>query len=421
LPPNSLYSAASFGTGTAEDRAWLFAAILKQMRIDALILRPRNPAAGADEKTNAKRWLVGVPLDGQIYLFDTRLGTPVPAADDNVEAITVRKPATLEAVRQHDELLRALDLPDGRTYPLNAGDFQELVVEVVGDTSYWVPRMSRLQAALAGENSVIIYDPLEDQNGHPGALRRAAEAGKGFWDQAAVTVWPYPEQSIERFDGRSGEQADNFRIIMLPFQSPFRFQQTEKGMLPVPMSEHQKGRILQLIGDFDNAIIQYNNSLIEQDQRHIPGVPQLHQIAHIVAADNATIWTAVSHIDEGDPAAALNTLRKYKRRHQGSNETAPWMNLCHALIAQIHAGRGEFDQAVKELDAITPTSPEKDRFDLLALRWKKNTTATAETPTVDESANGADNAAPAQPNAEAANAAPPADAPSVAPKPASTP
>ncbi len=43
--PQNLHDITVIGKGTAEDRAWVFAELLRQAGIDAVILKPRPPAA----------------------------------------------------------------------------------------------------------------------------------------------------------------------------------------------------------------------------------------------------------------------------------------------------------------------------------------------------------------------------------------
>ena len=72
--PLTLYHILVTGRGTSADRAWLFAELLRQKRIDTVILRPAAAKNSSDENKDNDRWLVGVLLDQQIFLFDTRLG-----------------------------------------------------------------------------------------------------------------------------------------------------------------------------------------------------------------------------------------------------------------------------------------------------------------------------------------------------------
>ena len=91
-----------FGRGTADERAWLFILLLRQAKIDAALLAideqggEKEGEGGKDqdkktegslpelpplEKTAAEQfrpWCVGALIDGKAYLFDPRLGLPIP-------------------------------------------------------------------------------------------------------------------------------------------------------------------------------------------------------------------------------------------------------------------------------------------------------------------------------------------------------
>ena len=74
--PQNLYDIAVIGKGTAEDRAWVFAELLRQTGIDAVILRP---ASTKSRRPRRARWLIGAPRR-QTDLFvrsDTRLAHPI--------------------------------------------------------------------------------------------------------------------------------------------------------------------------------------------------------------------------------------------------------------------------------------------------------------------------------------------------------
>ncbi|MGE3317633.1 MAG: hypothetical protein AB7O26_21185, partial [Planctomycetaceae bacterium] len=240
------YEINMLGHGTAEDRAWMFAEMLRQLRIDAVIVRPEGamapvaavpakeepkpaepkpeekaeekkadePAAKADEtsesapkteekktddakseekpddpKTKAvvtpkpvgKPWLVGVLLDKQVYLFDTRLGLPIPAASDNGTEAFIRQPATLKDVLANDALLRKLDVSEEQRYGLSVDDLKKFTVEIVADVAFWTMRMRALNSVFppVDGRTVVLYDGLSDGDGGKGAVTRALEGADG--------------------------------------------------------------------------------------------------------------------------------------------------------------------------------------------------------------------------------------------------
>src|SRR5580704_4406333 len=180
--PQSLYDIAVVGKGSPEDRAWVFAELLRQTGIDAVILKPGSHAAaaetpnvkagdvgkstvgtsGANSSSAGPRWLVGVIIDKQIYLFDPTLGWPIPAPADKGGTPVVQSAATLADVLADDGLLRKLDISPEKPYPLHAADLKSARVEIITSSRYWSPRIRRLESFMSGERSATIYVPLGD-------------------------------------------------------------------------------------------------------------------------------------------------------------------------------------------------------------------------------------------------------------------
>src|SRR5205814_927026 len=119
--PLSTYEVYLFGKGTAEDRAWIFVNALKQLRIDAIVLLPRR--ANDQGPTAADRpFLVGVLLESQVYLFDPRAGTPIPAPAGHD---TTWRAATLAETVSDPAVLKQLDAGSDRPYPISAEDLKQ--------------------------------------------------------------------------------------------------------------------------------------------------------------------------------------------------------------------------------------------------------------------------------------------------------
>src|SRR5262249_54912927 len=150
------------GKGTAQDRAWIFVNILRQMKLDAVLLYPGPPADGASPPADAP-FLVGVLLDGQVYLFDVALGGPVPATGSSSGATEDSHGATLAEAAGDPQVLKQLDVGESRPYPIRAADLARPGVVIVGESSLWSPRMEALQTQFVGDRAMIISDPLTDR------------------------------------------------------------------------------------------------------------------------------------------------------------------------------------------------------------------------------------------------------------------
>ena len=106
-----------YGRGDYVERANLVVLMLRQLEIEAAVLAV--PAGDDDDSADQlpTPWVVAVKIGSDLYLFDTRLGLPVPA----------KKPgqiATLADVRADGSLLKSLDLSVDESLD--------------DDTDYWV-------------------------------------------------------------------------------------------------------------------------------------------------------------------------------------------------------------------------------------------------------------------------------------------
>src|SRR5262249_27066575 len=119
--PLTPYEVYLLGKGTALDRAWIFVNVLRQLKIDAVLLAPRLGVEAVPAVVGAQPFLVGVLLDGQVYLFDPLAGVPIPALVRESASATVPSVATLEQAASDAAVLQQLDA-QGKPYPIRAAD-----------------------------------------------------------------------------------------------------------------------------------------------------------------------------------------------------------------------------------------------------------------------------------------------------------
>ena len=148
-PTHRPWQALLYGRGTAEQRAWVFALLGRQQGLDIVMLAV-SPAAQTDKKSAATPaattyWLPALVADAQLFLFDTRLGLPLPGPGG-------KGIATLEQARKDDSLLRQLDI-DGTAYPVTAASLKKIDINLVADPLSLArapPRWKRIFPATIG-------------------------------------------------------------------------------------------------------------------------------------------------------------------------------------------------------------------------------------------------------------------------------
>ena len=76
-PPLTVFEVLLLGRGNANERAWAFIEILRQLEIDAVVLQP------SDETSQTTPLVGAIVPDHGVCLFDPAMGLPIPAADDD--------------------------------------------------------------------------------------------------------------------------------------------------------------------------------------------------------------------------------------------------------------------------------------------------------------------------------------------------
>lgn len=390
IPELSPYESQLFGVCTPADRALIFAGQLRQLRLDAVVLQPREaksdatdeppPDATDDDTTpdaspmwdETSRWLIGVIVDdGRILLFDPFMGLPLPAKPPKGEPLDFTKPATLKDVRADDSLLRQLDLGDDHQYPLTAGQLESCEVKLIGNTSLWSPRMAEIQFALVREDPVRLYDGLgENELYTPGLYKRVEQAGDGLWKTADIGIWQYPLELRERLDHRSQEDL-NFiqqrgQILTTPLDVKIATDANNQPILNpdgspqftiVPPEQNmRKARTDQLMGNFQAARRVYVSVRLAPKQLK----------ENVLAAPDADYWTGVSQYEEANYDGAARTLSKYHAK----NPQGFWAAASLRLLGQALAQLDEFTLASEVSDVPNPVRSDLYGLKLLSNRWK---------------------------------------------------
>ncbi|MBM80722.1 MAG: hypothetical protein CMJ78_09030 [Planctomycetaceae bacterium] len=416
------FDAYLLGRATAETRALLLANILRQLRIDSVII---NAGGGS------KAWCMGVLLNANVYLFDPTLGLPIPSEKDDASSHLVQIPATLAEAQDNDALLRALDLSDDQPYPLTAESLKSSTASIIASSGYFAPRMARLQRSLVGDQSMVIYDPVEDTDLGAGTVARIVDSCAEAWKAGDLSVWSFPEEQLVAAQDLSDKQTERLRILMHPLEVPVyienavilvdlttldnrvvRARMIEEGqvaytieipntgqVVKIPKAQvkkldpialmtftkparfQYKTRAAQMQGDFGLAIKKYlsvqlwNELPPTQKGIFIPDVERRIFISqlptpirdmHRRAAADALFWTGMAQYELGEYKSAEESLSRYVNRYPGGK----WLNSVRYTAALSMAQRGKFEEAAKELRRITKAAPQSRGYLLLARRWE---------------------------------------------------
>ena len=395
-PPQNLpltpYEVYLLGKGTAADRAWVFINILKQLRIDAVLILPRTGSAQPANAVAETPFLVGVLLDGQVYLFDPRAGVPIPSPEGSGGTEKISRAATLAEAASDANVLKQLDSGNSQPYPISADDLKHPDVAIVADAAFWSARMQGLQTQFVGARAMVIADPLADGvDGSPGAHRRIAKAGGDFWDAASVRIWDFPEKRLVAHAQMTDDQREILAGLLLPFgafmnvvadrngqptligQEAHEDRAGDKDLHPsvgvivrTTAGAQMRARLDQLEGRLPQAVREYLD--VRDKCREVLrfNFPLPERIMHSRASEDATYWTAVCQYEQGEFKSAINTLVSYRKRPDSKN----WLRECRYLLAVSQAADGNYPAAIAELVSVEPDDLEYAGYRHLIRQWQ---------------------------------------------------
>lgn len=166
------------GRGDAVDRARTFILLARQQGIPVVMLGLED-----DEYIEPRPWLPAVLVQDHLYLFDTRLGLPLPGPG----GLGI---ATLQEVIDNNQLLQALDAENGEdsefTYPVRGFDGLRVVALVDAAPHALSRRMQLVQQKLAGDKKMVLTTSPSEM------ASRVRQCG-GLSD---VQVWTLPYACI---------------------------------------------------------------------------------------------------------------------------------------------------------------------------------------------------------------------------------
>jgi hypothetical protein len=361
------------GRGDALERARVFILLCRQLNIDAVML------GLMEEQSPAPRgWLPAVLLQGELYLFETSLGLPIPGPEG-------KGIATLAQVIADPQLLRRLDV-EGATYPVAEEDLKVTGL-IDADPDALSRRMQLLQAALPSGQHLILTT-------RPSVLEPKLRQCKGI---GPVSLWRVPFEAVLYQYGRLQVASQN--------EAASRALQLELSMFD-PNYALYKGRNLHLQGRFEKQdqepgarALYLSSRPPEQDmvaletsevvrkaqglQQSLPADPQQQKeaIDFITTTartrkHHATYWLGLTYQEAGNHPAAIEWLAE---RTMEAYPPSPWIPGARYNLARCYEDLGQWEAARKWLES-DKESPQR-HGNLLRAKWiAQQHAGTADTP-----------------------------------------
>ena len=406
------FDAMMLGRGTAADRAWAFAELLRQRNIDSVILSPRRVTGDAGDDAS---FLVGVLFDKDILLFDPTLGLPVPGDVAEPKSALLRFPASLRQVQRDPGLLTQLARDSGGRFTLTAKMLEAPLVELICHSEQLAVRMKRLQGELSGEQSVIVSDPLEDADDQQGLWSRVAKHSAAAWSPEDVAIWSYPELVRDSATRITSDQQKELTRLSLSLGAPIRVQRfLEKANeesydleFGKPERMLMKRRMEHVVGRWADAVPGYLASQLfdvdpptakgleivssdgkdrrpagiktvaeSQTLRFLMMQPKYAPIrkVHLLAGDDACFWQALCQFEQNRWEATVDQCKVYNKQHSDGG----WFAANQTLMAVAYVKQKMLKEAVRALKEIDADDPLSAEAKVLTARWQRLLTTPTE-------------------------------------------
>ncbi|WP_339684094.1 hypothetical protein [Gimesia maris] len=365
--PLTPYEICILGAGSAEQRAWIYIDMLRQLRLDAVLLKPAKEAP--------YKLLVGVLLNEDIYLFDPVLGLPIPAKDQPVDAVLIPNPATLAEVLKSPAILKDF-YGEEAANRFSTEELKAPQVLITGRSCEWSTRMRHLEDSLSRKQTFVLYRNLEEFKGDPGFISHLQTIGKGILKDAEIKVSEYPDKEIDASEAVTGDLKKRITSLKSAFHAPVPYdvklrKETPEGFIVpwgAPTKKLLKTRTAQLLGDQTEAISSYVTTRLEAGFPSDLIVPQETRLMHLMAAHEATYFLGVGQYLQGDYASASQAFNDYLRLYNGANQERTIAAVY--LMAFSDAKSGKFSSAIVAVGETKPPAALKPAFPYLEQRWR---------------------------------------------------
>ncbi len=330
LPGTRYYpwESLALGHGDAVMRARVFILMARQVGVTAVMLAIQD-----DVKNDPRPWLPAALIGQQLYLFDTRLGLPIPAP----EGLGI---ATLEQLVAEPSRLESLDIDAQRPYPVRAHQLEKLVVLLDADPLSLSQRMKQVELALSGDRKVILTcEPL--------AMRNRLAGLAGVRD---VQLWAAPYDAFE------------FRRALSTDETLSRATERERRWLYIT-SPLLLGRYRQFRGQIENVAQQpgavglYLQARVPEEQlRQLQGGDALKQLKNLnyplpedpaaqqqMVQDSANMlremkqaasyWLGILAMESGNYSVAVDHFQK---RTLTASPDSPWTHGARYNLARCY-------------------------------------------------------------------------------------
>jgi hypothetical protein len=345
-----------YGRGTAEQRAWVFANLCRQLGLDVVMLAVQGENeqgdAGAVQGGHNYFWLPALVEGDGLYLFDMRLGLPIPGP--NGAGI-----ATLKQVQEDNGLLRQLDI-DGAKYPVTAAAAKKASARIVADPFQLSRRFRQVEQALTGDDRLALSVEAS----------AVAERLKAMPQIAEVQLWELPFRTL-----REQLKLPNTRRAPARREEVFAFEPfATRPLLWKARTRHFQGRRQgdkdrleaepeEIIDDHREAAQLYTSKEVRPTDAEIARGGSDRRV-DTAAKLHATYWVGLLSYDDGKFDVAAHWLG----RPELQADDSPLADGARYNLARTYEAQGKLNEAMELLQG--DTSPQKHGNQIRAKQLK---------------------------------------------------
>lgn len=338
-----------FGRGDYIERARLMLGLCGQRGLDAALLA-----------TGKTPWAVGVRIADHVFLFDTRLGLPIPGTASG-------RVATLQEIKANPQLLTKLDLTldestrDNTKYWMTAEQLPDLRALLMVTPESISRRMQFIQDRLIGDFQIPVADPasvaLQKWQGLDGvqpelwdiefqvhqfraALRNALAQASYDDETMSKVLWYFQDEAY--VDGFAQYRTARDLFVLGRFESErtsnklnaiesfYNLIYSDKAIETLSLNRNLLSR-LGILQEKGQSAAEFQNRL-----RDVQGQMRL-------VRRDAGVFLAQSHFDNGNPNAAARWLERMRDRE----DTERWIPSIEYLLGRSGEARREYSEALK--------------------------------------------------------------------------
>jgi len=370
-----------YGRGTAEERAWVFLLLARQQGLDV------GQLSIAADGQKPRPWASALLANNELYLFDTRLGMPIPGPEG-------KGVATLAQVVANPALLRRLDLDAEHPYWISADDLAHVVAYVEGSPHDLSRRMALVESRLSGKQKMSLTSPGSE----------LADRVRKLPNVTSVQLWSMPfefarwqanltETGIRLANrdmylfqalptvitGRSREPLtdDRGNVVVQPQPTLLTARALHfKGMLDGvdgAKSHYLRARPVDSIIDNFKLPLSVSKELRPED---LPRVEAAQVVTMRRAKQNATYWLGLAHFEQQHYDEAVDFFGK---RTLEAAPNGPWTDGARYNLARTFEAQGKADEAATLLAGDKKSAQSHGNQLRARLLKESTTTAPAET------------------------------------------